>query len=62
LLTLSEVQGVSGEAGRFEVTVLQRPRYVDMDKCIACGECARRCPRKVEDEFNRAWGKEKPFM
>jgi len=23
-----------------------------MDKCIACGLCAQKCPRKVDDEFN----------
>ena len=23
-----------------------------MDKCIACGLCAQKCPRKVRDEFN----------
>ena len=30
----------------------QRPRYVDMDKCIACGLCAQKCPKKVADEYN----------
>ena len=38
--------------GHFKVKVVQHPRYVDMDKCIACGECAQRCPRKVKDDFN----------
>jgi heterodisulfide reductase subunit A len=32
--------------------VLQHPRYVDIDKCIACGLCAAKCPKKVEDAFN----------
>jgi heterodisulfide reductase subunit A len=32
--------------------VLQHPRYVDMDKCIACGLCAEKCPKKVSDAFN----------
>lgn len=31
----------------------QHPRYVDMDKCIACGKCAERCPREIKDEFNQ---------
>ncbi len=43
---------VSGEAGDFTVTVLQHPRYVDMDKCIACGLCAEKCPKKVDDAYN----------
>ncbi len=43
---------ISGEEGNFEVTVKQAPRYVDMDKCIACGVCASKCPKKVPDEYD----------
>ena len=32
--------------------ILKHPRYVDMDKCIACGICAEKCPKKVDDLFN----------
>jgi heterodisulfide reductase subunit A2 len=46
------VQKISGTAGNFEVELLQHPRYVDMEKCIACGECAEKCPKKVTDTFN----------
>ena len=52
LLTLSEVVDVSGDVGNFTVTLKKSPRYIDMDKCIACGLCAQKCPRKVRDEFN----------
>jgi heterodisulfide reductase subunit A len=52
LLTLSEVIAVSGEQGNFDIQVRKNPRYVDMDKCIACGLCAEKCPKKVSDEFN----------
>ena len=52
LMTMSDVQSLEGEAGSFTVTVHERPRYVDMDKCIGCGVCAEKCPRKVKDEFN----------
>ncbi len=51
-MTLSEVTGISGEAGDFRVSVKQNPRYIDMNRCIACGECAAKCPKKVDDEFN----------
>ncbi len=30
----------------------QYPRYVDMDKCIACGLCAEKCPKKVSNEYD----------
>lgn len=39
--------------------LLQHPRYVDMDKCIACGECAAKCPKKVADSFNAELAKRK---
>ncbi len=59
LLTLSEVNGVSGEEGNFEVGVTQYPRYVDTDKCIACGLCAEKCPKKVPNEYDGGLSKRK---
>ncbi len=52
LLTLSNVESVSGTAGNFKVKIKKQPRYVDEDKCIACGICSQRCPISVDDEFN----------
>ena len=49
---MCEVTGIGGEAGNFEIEVLKHPRYVDMEKCIACGTCAEKCPKKVQDPFN----------
>jgi heterodisulfide reductase subunit A len=34
------------------VEVLTHPRSVDMSRCIACGACAEKCPKKIPDEFN----------
>ncbi|MBP8646405.1 MAG: CoB--CoM heterodisulfide reductase iron-sulfur subunit A family protein [Syntrophobacteraceae bacterium] len=59
LMTLSEVVELTGEAGHFTATVRERARYIDMEKCIACGICAEKCPRKVEDEFNEALSQRK---
>ncbi len=59
MLTLSEVNSVSGEEGNFEVSVTQHPRYVDLDKCIACGLCAEKCPKKVLDEYDAGLVKRK---
>ena len=53
------MESIEGDAGNFQVTVRERPRYVDMDKCIACGICAERCPRKVKDEYNQGLAKRK---
>ncbi len=54
IMTLSEVVGLTGSAGNFTVTVKERPRYVDVDKCIACGLCAARCPKKAKDDYTTA--------
>lgn len=56
---MSEVIAVTGEPGAFTVALKQHPRYVDMGKCIACGLCMEKCPRKVDDEFNMGIGKRK---
>jgi heterodisulfide reductase subunit A len=52
LLTLSKLAAIRGEEGNFTVTIKKSPRYVDMDKCIACGACSEKCPAKTADEFN----------
>ena len=41
------------------VRIRQSPRYVDVDKCIACGQCAEKCPKKVVDAYNEKLVKRK---
>ena len=52
LHTYSEVQEVAGSVGDFTVRVLKHARYVDADKCTACGDCTEVCPVTLPDEFN----------
>ncbi len=52
LLTYSEVVGVEGYVGNFEVTILRKARYVEEDLCAGCGMCAEACPRRVPNEFD----------
>jgi heterodisulfide reductase subunit A len=59
LLTNSEVQGLEGEEGDFTVKVLEHPRFIDMDKCIACGACYDKCPKKIPNEYNEGLDKRK---
>jgi len=51
LITLAEVISVSGTPGHFQAHVRQYPRYVDVEKCIACGVCAEKCPKKVPNAY-----------
>ena len=59
LITLAEIKEIKGEKGNFEVEIFQKARYVDIDKCIGCGACAERCPKKVSDEYNGGLSKRK---
>ncbi len=51
LMTYSEVEEVSGSIGNFAVKIKKRARYVDESKCIGCGDCEEKCPRRTESEF-----------
>ena len=59
ILTNSDVTGIEGEAGRFQVTVRKRPRYVDLDKCNACGDCIEKCPVPLPSELDEGMGERK---
>lgn len=51
LLTNSDVQTVTGEAGNFTVTYTTRPTCVDPAKCTLCGKCTTVCPITVDHHF-----------
>jgi len=57
--TMCEVTEVSGSVGDFRVRVKKRARYVDQDKCVACGICAESCPVEVLNEWYARLGKRK---
>ncbi|MCP4693645.1 MAG: CoB--CoM heterodisulfide reductase iron-sulfur subunit A family protein, partial [Desulfobacterales bacterium] len=44
LLTMTRVTGVEGEAGNFTVSLETGARYIDLDKCTACGVCYEKFP------------------
>ncbi len=46
LMTYSEVEKVEGYIGNFSVTIRQKARYVDVNKCTGCGTCWNGCPNK----------------
>ena len=62
ILTLTDIESISGEPGDFKVTVKHRPRFVDASKCNACGECSIACPVSLPSEFDRGLGNRKAIF
>ena len=59
LYTSSEVIKVDGYVGNFTVTVRQKPRYINHDKCTGCGDCANACimRNRIPHEFDEGLSK-----
>jgi len=56
ILPYSEIEKVEGSIGDFRVRVLKKTRYVDDEKCTACGECEKVCPVKVPKDYEMGIG------
>ncbi len=54
ILTNATLHSVEGKPGAFNALVHQEPRYIDEDKCTACGMCKMYCPRPVADFYNES--------
>jgi heterodisulfide reductase subunit A-like polyferredoxin len=59
LLNMTQVEEVTGEQGDFKVRVKQEARFIDLDKCTACGECSNVCPVELPNEFDEELGDRK---
>ena len=62
VFTMARVEKLSGRPGRFTATVRQEPRYVDADKCTACGDCVKACPVTVPSAFDEVRLDKKRFV
>ncbi len=52
LMTGTQVLSVEGEPGAFHVVLEKEPRYVDLESCTGCGDCATVCPVELVGDFN----------
>lgn len=44
LWTNARLSRIEGAAGDYKVELRRHPRYVDIEKCTACGDCMAACP------------------
>jgi len=58
VLTLTEVENISGKEGAFEITLKLFPDMVN-DNCTACGKCVDVCPVERPNDFNYGLDKTK---
>lgn len=58
VLTLAEVESITGEPGNYEVKITLKPRYIN-EKCTACGDCAEVCEIERDNELNYGLDKTK---
>lgn len=61
VLTLAEVEKVTGADGDYQVQIKLNPRYVN-DKCTCCGECEKVCEIERDNEFNYGIDKTKAIF
>jgi len=53
----TKVKHIEGEAGNFKASLLKSPRFVDLEKCSACGDCIEKCPVHLLSEFDEGLGR-----
>ncbi len=51
VLTMAQLEKLSGSPGDYEAVIRLSPRYVT-EACTVCGDCAEACPAKRQDDFN----------
>lgn len=54
LLTNAEIKHIEDHNDQFHIEILQKPRYVDLSRCTACGECTSVCPVTVPGTTHKA--------
>jgi len=56
VLTNTEVEGIESVDGMHRVRLLQKPTYVNFDKCIGCRLCEYACDTEYPDPFEEGLG------
>ena len=62
ILTNTEVRKVKKSNGLFKVKLVQKPKYVDEEKCTGCGACVEACPVSIPDDMDGKIGGERKLV
>ncbi|MEW5940638.1 MAG: NAD-binding protein, partial [Chloroflexota bacterium] len=52
--TNARLARLEGRAGAFQIELRQHPRYIDLAKCTACGDCVEACPVTLPGRNHKA--------
>jgi len=44
VISYTDLERISGDPGNLTLSLKQKARYIDVDKCTGCGMCAENCP------------------
>ncbi len=61
ILSNTDLLSLEGKKGDFTAKVRIRPRYIDADKCTACGLCTKYCPKHLSDSYNEGLNLTRPI-
>ena len=61
IITRTKLLSLEGHAGNFKATIEKSPRFIDLEKCNACGDCVEVCPVEISDPHNYNLGTKKPI-
>ncbi|MBA3004716.1 MAG: CoB--CoM heterodisulfide reductase iron-sulfur subunit A family protein, partial [Desulfurivibrio sp.] len=61
MLSNADFLSLDGKPGNFTAKLRMRPRYIDADKCTACGLCTKYCPKHLVDPYNEGLAITRPI-
>jgi heterodisulfide reductase subunit A len=56
LHTCTEVTGIEGSEGNFQVRITRHPRFIREADCTGCGDCITVCPVEIYNKFDAGIG------